>query len=494
MDIKNNFAEDHIPCAPERDESIAGIRMSIHDRLLAAAACPSGEANLVTSFRIFRPVSIALVLPLLLLSPLVFVQDAKAPKEMVVSYLPEQLPHAAADAQQSSSVSSRGASSSVSIMHRPSRRVSSSSRKAVHEFSSSSLPGSKSVFRRFKERWELPSSSSVSSGPSRAQMLNAAGVYLTSGSTGRKQFFEDTIKDLGEAGGNALIFDVKGSAVYFHSTAELANKYGLVRPLYDLPEIIRYAHEQGIYVMGRLIAVKDDGITSKAPETLVRHPKSNVVLSYGWVDPSNQTALRYNREVICDLAKSGIDEINMDYIRFSTANFGALKVWSGQEKADKVYEFVKMAREAIDECGPSTKLGISAYAILGWNYPVNLETLGQDVIRFAPMLDVISPMAYPATFTSPEYYVPGKHPVSRMYWLVYRTLTGYQELLGPEQSQKLRPWIQGYGVTTQNMIDQMKAVSDAGVCGFQVWSAGNYYTPTYAALKSFKRQEHCALL
>jgi hypothetical protein len=131
----------------------------------------------------------------------------------------------------------------------------------------------------------------------------------------------------------------------------------------------------------------------------------------------------------------------------TTAAVGALRVFSGQEKADRVEKFVTMAREAIDECGNgSTRLGLSTYAILGWAYDINVATLGQDVVRFAPLVDIISPMAYPATFTSPEYYIPGKSKGSRDYWLVYRTLTGYAELLGPEHQDKIRPWIQGYYV------------------------------------------------
>jgi hypothetical protein len=59
---------------------------------------------------------------------------------------------------------------------------------------------------------------------------------------------------------------------------------------------------------------------------------------------------------------------------------------------------------------------------------VNVEHLGQDVVRFAPLLDVISPMAYPASFAENEYYKPGVNPRSRMYYLVYRTLTGYRKL------------------------------------------------------------------
>ncbi len=122
---------------------------------------------------------------------------------------------------------------------------------------------------------------------------------------------------------------------------------------------------------------------------------------------------------------------------------------------------------------------------------MNVKTLGQDVVRFAPLLDVISPMAYPATFTSPEYYVPGKHPVSRMYWLVYRTLTGYQELLGEEHKHKLRPWIQGYYVDKKDMKEQMQAVYDTGLCGFQVWNANNNYQYTYPAMGEMTVPENC---
>ena len=72
--------------------------------------------------------------------------------------------------------------------------------------------------------------------------------------------------------------------------------------------------------------------------------------------------------MICELARSGINEINLDYIRFSTEQVGALGVYSMEEKSRKVGVFVRMAREAIDACGPETKLGVSTYAILGWHY------------------------------------------------------------------------------------------------------------------------------
>jgi hypothetical protein len=331
-----------------------------------------------------------------------------------------------------------------------------------------------------------------SESPTGRRFDNQRGVYLTASSVARTKFFDDTIDDLLEAGGSTIIFDVKGGGVLFHSAAPLANEVGLVKNIYDLPAIIQKLHEKNIYVMGRFVAIKDDAFTTKRPDTRIKNPKTGKVLSQTWVDPANDDAIRFNMEVMCELAAAGIDEINLDYIRFSTADFGALGVYSGDEKADRVEKFLKASRETINRCGPTTKLGISTFAILGWAYDINMETLGQDVKRFAPLVDVISPMAYPATFAEGHYYNPAKHPRSRMYYLVYRTMTGYAEFLGPDHAHKLRPWIQGYGVTTKNVKDEIDAVYDAGACGFTVWNANNNYAPTYAAITSdTARPERC---
>jgi hypothetical protein len=152
-----------------------------------------------------------------------------------------------------------------------------------------------------------------------------------------------------------------------------------------------------------------------------------------------------------------------------------------------------MARRAIDTVGQGTKLGISTYAILGWQYEENIRTLGQDITRFAPFVDVISPMAYPQAFsTAGGYFDPAIHPRSRMYWLVYRTLDGYKNILG-QHAWKLRPWIQGYYVSRGDMTEQIAAVYDSGLCGFTVWSASNYYQPLYSSLRYTDIPDRCTV-
>ena len=322
---------------------------------------------------------------------------------------------------------------------------------------------------------------------------NRVGVYLTAGSMGRPDFVRETHDAVLAAGGNAIVFDVKGSNVYFATNAPVANELKLVKPIYDLPSIIAEAHEKGLYTIARFIALKDPLFAQRQPGAKIRNPKTDHPIEGMWVDGAAPETLQYNVEILIDLLQSGIDEVNFDYIRYPTEYAQPAIGLNGKEKSDHIEAFIKMARETIDTVHPETKLGISTYAILGWDFPLNLEYLGQDFVRFAPYLDVISPMAYPASFSANAYYNPKKHPRSRAYYLVYRTLTGYADLLGPEQSQKIRPWIQGYFFTSDDIRDEIDAVYDAGFCGYQFWNAQNNYGPAYAGMMkaAASRPERC---
>jgi len=339
--------------------------------------------------------------------------------------------------------------------------------------------------------WSIPPLSSSDAPTATGHPDSTIGVYLTGNSIARSDgFFEQTLDAIMNVPGAAIVIDVKESYVYFDTTSEIAQELHLVREKYDLIEIIKKAKEKGIYTIARYVVAKDENLASLRPDTHIRHPETQRSVGSLWVDPSNATVLEYNEQVLRDVIIAGVDEINLDYIRYPTEYAPSLIGLTGDEKADHVEAFLKMVRENIDELSPETKLGISTYAILGWDFAINFERLGQDIARFAPLVDIISPMAYPASFTNGYYFNPYEDPRSRMYFLVYRTLTGYQDLLG-EDSWKLRPWIQGYRVTPWDMREQMDAVYDAGLCGFTVWSPSNIYRSLYSVLEDFSIPEHC---
>lgn len=316
---------------------------------------------------------------------------------------------------------------------------------------------------------------------------NVRGVYLTANSV-RNGKFPETLERLSGIPRPAIAFDVKGGRVFFDSSSPLAREWGTVLPTYDLPKVLADLRERGIYAIARFVAVKDEFLIERKPELSLRHPLNGQLIVNNWIDPAHPEALAYNMEIICELAAAGMDEINLDYVRFSTASPVLLSAIGTEEKIARVEAFVRAARETVDRCGPATRLGISTYAILGWNREINMPTLGQDVVRLAPYVDVISPMAYPATFAEGAYYVPGEHPGPRSYYLVFRTLKGYEEWIGSEEAKKIRPWIQAYSLNAENMAAEIRAVYDAGYCGFQFWSAGNIYEEAYRAMRQTEGQ------
>jgi hypothetical protein len=344
--------------------------------------------------------------------------------------------------------------------------------------------------QRLDNQGKTPASSSSAAVPA-VRADNQTAVYLSAPSVKNEAFFEDTLAALEKAGAHAFVVDVKGSQVYFASAAPLAAELKLVKPILDLPAVVQKAHARGFYVIARFISLKDPLLAQKKPETQIRNPKTGHSVGNVWVDGSVPYTLQYNREILKDVLLAGVDEVNLDYIRFPTEYSQASIGMSGQVKADHIEPFIRMARETIDTYAPRAKLGISTYAILGWSFNVNREAIGQDFVRFAPLVDVISPMAYQDTFAENAYYYPGKNPRSRPYYLVWKTLKGYADLLGPEQALKLRPWIQGYYVTTQDMRDEIDAVYDAGACGYSIWNANNHYAVSYPAIAKAVIPERC---
>ena len=320
------------------------------------------------------------------------------------------------------------------------------------------------------------------------------GVYMNIQNVKDTERAIAMLKDVKRRGFSTVVFDVKDNYVFFnpHESA-IAHTANAVIPLYDLSDFVAEARKQGIYTIARYVAVKDFALGEGIPETRMHHPITLEPLDTEWVEPAHQIVLDYNRQLITEVARSGVDEINLDYIRYPSDNVSALSYLSTEEKILELETFLRMTRESIDAVGYDTKLGISTYAIVGWYFESSIKNIAQDVVRFAPYVDIISPMAYPSTFAEGAYFNPAIHKRTRMYYLVKNTMDGYKELLGPDHAWKLRPWIQGYSVSPNDIIEEMDAVYAADLCGFTVWSVGNYYESLYTAFRNWNTAlpEHC---
>jgi hypothetical protein len=314
------------------------------------------------------------------------------------------------------------------------------------------------------------------------------GVYLHMNNIANSKVFDAEVEKLTKLENAAIVFDVKGSFVYFDSKSALAKKYGLVKPLYDLPQILAELKSAEIYTIARVISLKDDVFANQnLAVRLWNSDKTNFVPE--WVDPTNSEVLGYNREIITEIIVAGIDEINLDFVRYPDKFTSEWIGISGEEKIQNVLDFVKMVRQTIDSESPATILSVNTFAILGWDLEENAAALGQDIQKMAPLVDIIAPMLYPSTFSrgNQKYFLDEK---SFEYSTVFQTLQKYSELLG-EDSVKLRPWIQGYYTTQQQMVDQIEAVYDAGFCGFTIWDIQNDYSESYEILGEIEIPAAC---
>ena len=147
----------------------------------------------------------------------------------------------------------------------------------------------------------------------------------------------------------------------------------------------------------------------------------------GWANPFREEVWDYNIELAKEVAAFGFDELNFDYIRFpSDGDVGAI-----------VYE--------------------------------QENTLESRTT--APQIDYLAPMVYPSTF------IPGNlgyaDPSAEPYGIVYRSQKEAEKLVPPQV--KVRPWLQGYWYSLEEMRLLKQAAIDAESAGWSWWNAGGNY-------------------
>jgi len=314
------------------------------------------------------------------------------------------------------------------------------------------------------------------------------GVYIHMNNVANKNFLAHEIEKLKKLDNPAIVFDVKGSLVYFNSNSEIAKKNNLVSPIYDLSAVVEQLKSAGVYSIARVITLKDPKLAMRNKNTWLTNPRNGKPVPE-WVDPTNTKVLEYNRQIISEIIVAGVDEINLDFIRYPEKFTSAWLEISGQEKIENILNFVKMVRSEIKSRNPNAILSIDTFAILAWDLGKSEAALGQDILELSKLADIIAPMLYPATFShdNPNYFLKNK---SFEYSTVFLTLEKYKNILS-KSSKKIRPWIQGYYNSEKEIREQIEAVFDAKICGFTVWDIQNDYSETYKILDQIELPIEC---
>lgn len=282
---------------------------------------------------------------------------------------------------------------------------------------------------------------------------------------------------------NAIVINVKNDdGKVWTSQVPLAQQTGASYKDFYLKDFVKEAHSRGIYVIGRFTTFRDPNLATARPDLAVRTTSGGV---WGdnkgnkWADPFNKQVWQYYGDLLEEIASSGIDEIQFDYVRFPVdGNFDIIKYQTPSthiNRPDTITAFLKYATERMRR----HKVFISAdtYGLTVWS---NQEQgTGQILERMAPYLDYYSPMIYPDHFAAGTggYSIPTQHSYEIISESVRRArarLKGTPVLVRPYLSA-FRDTQFGQPFGLKQFLQQKQGAEDAGAEGWLYWNAALTY-------------------
>ncbi len=307
----------------------------------------------------------------------------------------------------------------------------------------------------------------------------AKGLYMNPSSSGTRIILDSAAK-LKKLGGNTLVFDAKDDLGAITFPSQIREKYCPNEKYFpnieELPKMIEYLHREGIHVVARVVVFRDPIMSRARPEWCMNREKH-------WLDPSNPEVQDYLLTVIRELTNSGIDEIQLDYVRYH-ADGKTTSGKSGLLRTDVIAGFLKKVHDVTAPKG--VLLSLDMFGIVIWQKDEDMLVVGQDITKLKPYVDIISPMLYPSHFSSG--FAGVKNPADDPYRFLFNGIKRMKELVGHDVV--IRPWLQAFplkvtkGFGPKYIQTQIIASNDAGGTGWLLWSPGNRYADSYVAMQN----------
>ena len=155
------------------------------------------------------------------------------------------------------------------------------------------------------------------------ERVKVKGIYVTGPMAGTSNM--DSLIDLVDRTElNTLVIDVKNDEgrVVCEMDTPLVSQIGAVkRYVQDMPSLVQKCKEKGIYLIARIVAFKDPFLAEAKPEWSLHNADGAVFYDkdgLAWVNPYEPGVWDYLVEVSKGAIELGFDEVQFDYVRFST--------------------------------------------------------------------------------------------------------------------------------------------------------------------------------
>lgn len=314
------------------------------------------------------------------------------------------------------------------------------------------------------------------------------GVHLTGWAAGAPKVRAKLIRDLKEAGLNAVVIALKEyDGRIFVPGVALSREIGSYTPaIPDLPGCVRQFKEAGIYTIARIVLFKDDRLARARPDWAVHRPDGSIWTNdngVAWVDPYRREVWDYNLAIASRAAAAGFDEIQLDYIRFPSDGQISQCRYSHPDHSPKtassnLVDFLTQAKARLKAFG--VRLSI---CVFGMTTSANNDMgIGQRISVLAREVDAVSPMMYPSHYNKGEMGI--ENPNREPYQTISRGLRDAVERLGTDAG-RLRPYLQDFSLgvryDAEKVRAQILAAQGLGVTNWVLWNPQNRYT--WSALK-----------
>jgi hypothetical protein len=242
---------------------------------------------------------------------------------------------------------------------------------------------------------------------------------------------------------------------------------------WDLADITAELHARDLALIVRVVAFQDPRFAAVAPDAAVYDTRTGGPFTRNgqvFLDPSDPVARRYVHELVLAACAAGVDEVQLDYIRFpdglnDSLRFDQADPTSETSRSDTITSFIADLQAEVGECA-------LAADIFGFVTSVDGDGgIGQNLEAMASVTDVLSPMVYPNHWSAGWFGFDS--PAANPGGVISASMANALERAGSDAT--MRPWLQdfgGYGAA--EVRAQIDAADELGM-GWMLWNARSEY-------------------
>lgn len=325
------------------------------------------------------------------------------------------------------------------------------------------------------------------------------GIYVR-GSTAGARTYPALLDRVVAHGMNAIVLDVKDydGPLTYPSKVPLAVESGAVHkpPIRSYARAVRFAHERGVRVIARVSCFNDQLMAKAHPGMAIRGISGHVYRN-GWLDPKSERAQDYAIDLVKEALDAGVDEIQLDYVRFpvigmKNIDYGLDTRKNPNAKVEVITKFVERVHSVTRAHG--VPLSLDVFGVIAFGKKVDIQNLGQDPVELAQHSEFLSAMVYPSHY-DPGFMGlenPADHP--ELVGLGVKHMLAEMEERGLDTSKaaKIRPWLQAMRHNATNygagyIQEEIRTGDKAGASGWLLWNPGQVYEVAWRAVPKQKQ-------